>query len=177
MRPIERPHVVERDPLQSADRAAVVMAVRMARVDHVVEIFLPELLVVALAQRHLQKVEGGIAYAGEVLLPKAWIQQHVFQQRVIPVEILDVRGAAEDGHLLVDLPVDGGRHRVHGVDDLLIGHRPRAALREHRGRERREPLFALGIERRACREQDPEDDQRRGPGLQHARRLRKRRQL
>ena len=59
-------------------------------------------------------------------------------------------------------------HRVHGLDDLLVGHRPRAAFAEHRGRQRREPFLACRIERGAGREQDAEDDERRRAGLKHA---------
>src|SRR6185369_3092349 len=128
---IEGAHVLQRELLQRPDRPAIVMSVWMSGVNDVVEVFLTELLVIALSQRDLEEIERIVAQSREVLLPEPRVEDHVPQQAVVLVKILDVRGAGKDGHLLVDLPVHRRRYRVHRVNDLLICHRARATFGEH----------------------------------------------
>jgi hypothetical protein len=140
----------------------------VAGVDEVVEVLLAQLLVVALAQGDFEVVDGVGAQAREVVLAEAGVEQHVADEAVILLQVVDVRRAVEDGHLLVRLPAEGGGHRVHGLDDLVVAHRARAALREQRGRQAGDALLAGRVGGRAGHEEEAEGDEGRGARLEHA---------
>jgi hypothetical protein len=139
----------------------------VAGVDDVVEILLAQLLVVSLPETDGQEVDRVRLEAREVFLAEAWVEEHVADEAVIFFEVVGVRRARKDGHLLVNLPAEGGRQGVHRLNDLVVGHRARAALCEHRGGQRGDPLFARGVGGRARVEEDAEGDERRARWLEH----------
>ncbi len=70
------------------------MTVRMvARINHRVEDFFAELFIVAAAQRGLQIIDRIFLQPGEVVFAKAGIEQHLANQRIVFVEVVDVRCA------------------------------------------------------------------------------------
>src|SRR5439155_19389172 len=90
--------VVNRQFFERAHLAGIVMAVRMSRIDDVLQVFFSELLVITFAERHLEKINRIIAQPVEILRPETWIEQHFLKQAVISIQILDVSSSREDRH-------------------------------------------------------------------------------
>ncbi len=87
-------HVLECQLFQSANRATILMTVRMvARINHRVENFFAELFIVAATQRSLQIIDRIFLEPGEIVFAKSGIEQHLANQRIVLVEIVDVRCA------------------------------------------------------------------------------------
>src|SRR5213593_187999 len=149
---IEAPHVVERQFFKSADLAGIVMAVGMTSVDNVVQLFLTELLIIALTQRNFQKVDGVVSYAFEIFRAKARLEQYLFEQRIVAIEIFNMCRPGKYRHFFIDLYIYRRRHWIQRLNDLVIAHRARAAPRKHGRRKRGESLLAWRIEGRAGQE-------------------------
>jgi hypothetical protein len=100
----------------------------MAGVDRVVELFLAELFFVRFAERDLEEVDRSFFKPREVILAEPRIEQHLADEPVVRRQVVAVRRAGEDRHLLVRLRVERGRDGIHRFRDVLVGERARAAL-------------------------------------------------
>ncbi len=70
------------------------MTVRVtARINHRVEHFFAQLFIVAAAQRSLQIVDRVFLEPLEIVIAKSRIKKHLANQRVILVQVVDVRAA------------------------------------------------------------------------------------
>lgn len=158
---IERLHVIQRQLLQCAEGAGVGVTVRvLCRVDHVVEHFFAQFFVVIGAQRHLQVVDLVRLDALEVFFAETGIEQHVPDQTVVLGQVVNVGGAAEDGHFLVHLRPEIRRHWVHGFPDFGCRQSARAPFRQHGSGQCCQAFLTLGIGRRPGGKQDVKRDQR-----------------
>src|SRR6185312_10755213 len=97
---------------------------------------LAQLFVIVAAQTDLEGIELLVAQTSEVFRAPAGMQNGIPHQGVKLFEIVDVSLADERGHFLIGIRLDPRRHGIEGFGDLLVRHRLRAAVAEHRGGER-----------------------------------------
>src|SRR5262249_10292551 len=104
---IEIAHILDRQLFKRTDLTDVVVPVRMPCINNVVEMFLSKFFIVALSKRNSQKIDCFLAQTFEILGTKSRIEEQVFQQGIVAIEIFDVSRSAEHGHLFINLCTDG----------------------------------------------------------------------
>src|SRR2546430_10180037 len=81
-------------------------------IDHVVEHFLPQLFVVAVAQGNLQIIDRVGSQAGKKVLTQATGEEKFAYLTIIILWIIDVSGGWAKGHFFVDFSIAGSGQRV-----------------------------------------------------------------
>src|ERR1051325_4209473 len=147
------------------------MAVGVMLVEKIVEFFFAKFLVIPFAQGDAKVINRFGFEASEIIVAKARVQEHLTNQIVITLEIIDVRSAHKHGHFLVDLRIKAGGQGVHGLDNLLVRQRPRTSSGQQRRRERRHTFFALRVSGSSDGKQDAKVNDGRTARLQQCGRV------
>ena len=135
-------------------------AVGVPRVEEPGQRFDAEPLVVAGAQSGHERVALVISQALELLLVETRLEHDLANEVVVPVEMIAMDRALDDGDLAIDVDADPSGHRIQSIEQLFVRQRPRAPLGEQRAGRGGEPFLPGGIVDASGCEQQPDRNER-----------------